>query len=208
MFAIFKIVGVSPQALGRLHGLVKSDSFRTKRGISRRVHYEGEERIGHHHYVTIMDSKCNTETDTYTVTLRVNLSFECLDLNPTREYRVYPPLGIFEQLLKAVDPNLVPEEEVTVTVGNAEGGQIEEKRRALIETLFNEFQHLCGSSKECPFEVTSIQTGEVIVHVNRMMTPTLLRRVFENAANLEFTGQDEEFAPAFRSAKERMSALG
>lgn len=111
MFAMMKVVGVSSEALGALHQVVGRDDLRTREVHNLKDSNQGDAH-GRHPYVTIEDSKLDPKHQTYTVTLKVMLRFHFIRFNHPSEHHLYSPLRAIELVLKAIDPKLVPQDEV------------------------------------------------------------------------------------------------
>jgi len=105
MFATIKIVGVTPDAIGRLHKLVAGTVCQTSEEIT--VNTAGGTSYGKQKYVQIEESKFNGAHGTYAVTLKFFLSF----VDHKKEYQTYQPMMVMRSVLQSIDPKLVPAEE-------------------------------------------------------------------------------------------------
>ncbi|MDO8513434.1 MAG: hypothetical protein Q7S37_02950 [bacterium] len=105
MYATIKIVGVTPDAIGRLHKLVADAVCQTSEEIT--VNTVAGTSTGKQKYVRIEESKFDSAHETYTVTLKFFLSF--MDRN--EKYQTYQPMMVMRSVLQSIDPKLVPVEE-------------------------------------------------------------------------------------------------
>lgn len=114
MFATMKIVGVTPDAIGKLHNALSQPECRTNERVwlSR---YESGKSQGQFEFVTIEESKLDSQFKTYTVTLKINLNFLVTsEQRSADEYLIYQPIGVLRSILQAIDPNLLPDKETRV----------------------------------------------------------------------------------------------
>src|ERR1035437_3674907 len=105
MFATMKIVGVTPDAIGRLHEIVGSLLCRTTEQIT--ISTNGGVSAGNQEYVHIEESKFDGAHGTYTVTLKFNLVFT----DRPDDYLTYQPAPVLLSVLRSIDPNLLGDKE-------------------------------------------------------------------------------------------------
>lgn len=205
MFAIMKIVGVSPEALGQLHRVVKGEDLKASTECT--LNKSSSSGYSKHPYAVIEDSKLSTERGTYTVTLKLNLRLyveEKLNQryqNQIPEYLIYPPVEAFQKLLQAIDPNLAPSGgEKRIPTAETAAYLKDQQNVRRYEELMPDLDHLVGEKFHS--DIVNSETGEIIAPANRKITRTLLVRLCENICNLDFSnGTDNLVVPALKQAR-------
>jgi hypothetical protein len=137
MFAIIKIVGVTPDAVGRLHKILAGVDCQTKDEVT--VNIGGGNSSGRQKYVQIEESKFDSSHGTYTITLKFFLCFT----DRSEDYHTYQPITVLRSVFQAIDPNLLPDKEVRLPTPETArklrkeelGSKIEELETALKEKM-------------------------------------------------------------------------
>lgn len=168
MFATMKIVGVTPDAIGRLHEVLSQPICQTKERLHLRQGISGlnkGECRGQFPYVTIEESKLDPEHKTYTVLIKVNLRFATHDDKETdNEYHFYQPMKVLRTVLQSIDPGLLPDEESKIPMpGTARRFRLEEMKaqeKALEDEVLEKVNSLIG--KKPKMEICDPK-GEVIL---------------------------------------------
>jgi len=113
MYQILKIVGVSAEALPRLHAVLEGDMVKSKKPIW--IGDTTENYYGFVKFAELLNSKYDAGNRTYTVVIKVWIRMPCRvgDIAHRMEQdMVYlPPLSILKAIYKALGEDLYPEEE-------------------------------------------------------------------------------------------------
>lgn len=205
MYAIMKIVGVSPEALGNLHHVLKNEELKTSREC---VINNGSDSVPKKHpYAFIEDSKFNTKYGTYTVILKLNLRLyaeEHISQSYSSHipgYWVYPPLEAFQKVLQAIDPDLMPSgEEKSIPTAETVAYLKDRQNIRRYEELLPDLNHLVG--RKLNSDIINSETREIILPADRKITRTLLVRLCENICSLDFLDRtDSLIVPALKQAR-------
>lgn len=186
MHAIVKVVGVTPEAIAKLHTVLKQPNLQTQEEHCQpnwgpdTTHIAGSKMKVP--YAKLMDSKLHPDSGTYTVTLRLNLVIrsyrdgEDTSVEQEETPLVFPPLGAFSEVFKSIDPRLLPETETT---------DLKTKPIELIDAIVEKLTPGIIGEKSA-HDISDGKTGEVIIPCQRKITRTLIRRLAENIRNLDF----------------------
>lgn len=122
MYQIVKLVGVSPEALERIHELLRSDMIKTTKVVARR-------RINNLLFnerlicVELLKSQWNKSEKGYCVELRVEMAIDCFENaepepNKARvKAMFFPDLLLMKAIYNAL--GVYPEEEILVPISEA-----------------------------------------------------------------------------------------
>ncbi len=144
-----KIVGVPPDAIGRIHEILSKPICKTKENIHLRQGISGlngGKLEGQFEYVTIEESKLDSEHNTYTVMLKVHLRF--LIIEGEDEYFQYQPFKVLSSVLQTIDPNLMQDEErrvpLTHTARRLRLDNLKTRKKAVWKELQEKIRTLLG----------------------------------------------------------------
>ncbi len=171
MQAIVKIDGVQPSALSVLHGVVKQPYMHMpEQEIVPNVTTTRDEPTKVP-YAKIMCSEFDPESETYTVTLILNLVI------PNELFGApdnLAPLSALVGLFKSIDPRLLPDEKA-IDLEKARAAA----KEALVEIIANEI-----INESSMFDITNSSTGEIIIPAGRKITLQLIKSLVQHFESL------------------------
>ena len=188
MHAIVKVVGVTPEAIAKLHTVLKQTNMQTQSEHCQPNWGPDTTHIAMSPtkvpYAKLMDSKLHPDSGTYTVTIRLNLVIrsyiqgEDTSVDQEETTLVFPPLSAFSEVFKSIDHRLLPETETT------------DKKTTPADVIDDLAEKLSLSilGEKSEFDICDSNTGEVILPCRRKITRTLIRRLAERINNLDFNG--------------------
>jgi hypothetical protein len=187
MHAIVKIVGVTPEAIAKLHTVLKQPNLQTLGEHCQPGKENVTEKADKVPYIKLMDSKFHPDSGTYTVTLRFNLIIYSYKYGTDVSFvnggcgvlpstpLVFPPFSAFREFFKSIDCRLLPETETT------------ENNTVPIDTIDATVEKLSPIlGEQSDFDIRDSATGEIIIPCRRKITRTLIRKLAGSIKNLDF----------------------
>ena len=216
MFVSMKFVGVTPDALAKLHKVVKSPECMTQlEGVEiNKAVGGGDATTRQESYVEIQESKLSPEHETYSVTVKVALLLKSSrnvgrDGQRKATFNLFTPMRVFDSLLKAIEPALAQDKEYLLPADASSEealakAKLEDKQHEILDALRSKL-----SINTCPVNLfTYGDSSEPLLSKGVVLGSYQWHRI---ADNIRFIDLDDhpntEFINVLREAREQVKAL-